>query len=123
MKQTRSRPFRRLPFDHWRYHYEVLVLRHGGPELLARVPSRATAERTIRQACRQLEVRASAFRWRRTRGVHPRNVAKLCTVPLVLSLLLPWSWLAGGLSLIWLAVIGGLLTSGQHWMRGGGDDR
>ena len=123
MKQSRSHPVRWPRFDHWRYHYEVLVLRHEAPELLARVPSRAAAERTIRHACRQLEVRRSAFHWQRTRGVHPHNAAKLCIVALVLSLLLPWPWLGGTLSLVCLAVSCGLLTSGRHWMRGGADDR
>ena len=110
--------------DHpWRYHYEVVVRRHGVEQIVARTRSRREAELVIARVYRAVEISQHTVAWRRVRGVHPVNVAKGCVVLALLTLLLPWLWVQLVGSLVYLALISGLLTSGTSWKRGGADDR
>jgi hypothetical protein len=110
--------------DHpWLYHYEVVVRRQGRNQLLARVPSEAKAADLAARIRDELEISSSSVTWYRTRGIHPVNGAKFVFCCLLGSLLLPWFWLRIALSLVWLALICGLLSSGASWQRGGVDDR
>lgn len=122
-KKTPKLLVQRLKLDQWLIHYEIVVTRQGHQQLLARVASRRAAERRVAYACRHIEVGRRSVRWQPARGLHPWNAAKLCLVPLILSTMLPWHWLGGVLTLICLAVICGLLSSGGRWMAGGEDDR
>ena len=107
----------------WLYHYEVIVMRHGREQILARVPSRFAAERTIARARRGLEINRQNMQWRRVRGVHPWKAVVLCTLPLLVVLMLPWLWVRAGVGIVCLSIILGLLSSGARWMQGGEDDR
>jgi hypothetical protein len=107
----------------WRYHYEVVITRQGRTQPVARVPSQWSAEITVKRMLRELEIGRNAIHWRRARGVHPRRLAGLLIAPLLFAILLPWFWPRVVLSLICIATICGLCSSGLHWMRGGEDDR
>ncbi len=122
-KKTPKLLVQRLKLDHWLIHYEIIVMRQGTQQLLARVASRAASERAVARACRHIEVGCTTVRWQPARGLHPWNAAKLCLLPLILSTLLPWHWVGGVLGVIWLALICGFLSSGHEWMAGGADDR
>src|SRR3712207_1643213 len=118
-KKTTTHLRQWLQFDAWRSHYEVLVTRHQVEHLIARVASEAAAERLITRTCHEVEFSRQAFRWQRVRGVHPWKAAQLCISLLLLMPLIPWGWVSGGLSLLCLAVICGLLSTGRQWRRGG----
>jgi hypothetical protein len=122
-KKTPTRLRRWLSLSDWHSHYEVLVTRNQIEYLVGRVSSPAAVERLIRHTCREVELSQQTFRWQRVRGTHPWKVAQLCTWLLLCMPLVPWGWLGGGLSVLCLAVICGLLSSGRAWIRGGVDDR
>ncbi|HEX6288373.1 MAG TPA: hypothetical protein VFZ66_04240 [Herpetosiphonaceae bacterium] len=122
-KKTTAHLRQRLHLDDWCSHYEVCVTRHQVEYLIARVASPSAAERLITRTCFEVEVNRQAFRWQRVRGVHPWKMAQLCTWLLLLAMLIPLPWLSGGLSLLFLAIICGLLSSGRQWRHGGIDDR
>lgn len=108
----------------WLYHYEVFTMRHGREQLFARVPTRWHAEMRASRASREFEVGRHTISWRRARGMHPRRAATLVLLAVMLVLLvIPWLWLRVSFSMIGLAMIFGLLTSGLGWMKGGDDDR
>ena len=113
----------RVKEHEWLYHYEVYVRRHGRDQLVARVPSRAHAAAVGAQLRRHAEISWSSVGWRRARGIHPANAARLVAMVLVVALLLPWFWPRLALSLVCTAVICGLLSSGTRWKQGGEDDR
>lgn len=122
-KKTTTDLRQRLNLDDWCSHYEVLVTRHQVEHLIARVASASAAERLIIQTCHEVELNRQAFHWQRVPGLHPWKAAQLCMWFLVLATFVPWGWLSGALSVLCLALIGGLLSSGRHWRRGGVDDR
>lgn len=122
-KKTTTHLRQRLNLDDWCSHYEVLVTRHQVDHLIARVASPAAAERFIAQTCREVELNRQAFHWQRVPGIHPWKAAQVCMWFLVLTALLPLGWLSGALSLLCLAAICGLLSSGRRWRHGGTDDR
>jgi len=107
----------------WLYHYEVVITRQGRDQLLARVPTRRYAELAIANAPAKVEVSRQTIQWRRARGVHPDKVAVLCTLLLLVMSALPWAWPSLIFSVVCVALIGGLLTSGRDWRQGGDDDR
>ncbi len=122
-KRKASLLINRLKLDAWFDHYEVIVIRHKTEHVLARMPSRWSAERKIARVRPALEVSRQAFHCRRAPGWHPRNAAKLCVAPLIVAFWLPWLWLSGIIAAVCVALICGLLTSGQRWIDGGEDDR
>jgi len=107
----------------WFYYYEVVVRRQGREQILARLRSRPRAELAISHTHRRLEVSRPTISYRRMRGIHPHKAAELCGLFLIMNLMLPWfwPWIVG--SIIWLSLIGGLLSSGKQWQAGGDDDR
>ena len=107
----------------WLYHYEVVVTRHGRDQILARVPSRVRAEWAIASSRKWLEISRHTVQWRRVRGVHPVKAAQLCMLLLGVALALPWFWPRALLSIVCVATICGLLSSGTRWRQGGEDDR
>ncbi len=107
----------------WLYHYEVVVLRQGREHVLARVRSRWAAEQAMLLVPAGVELNQHNLTWRRRRGVHPDRAVQLCVLLLLLTLALPGLWLPATMQLLCLAVIGGLLSSGRRWRRGGEDDR
>ena len=107
----------------WLYHYEVVITRQGREQLLARVPTRWHAELSIAEVPAKVEVSRQSIQWRRVRGVHPHKAAALCALLLLVVNTLPWLWPRLIVSLVCVAVICGLLTSGRDWMQGGEDDR
>ena len=115
--------FNLLDKHDWLYHYEVVVIRQGNEQVIARVPSRRAAERAMGLVPARAEVSRQSLRWRRRRGVHPDKVAGLCTFLLLVGLTLPSVWLLVTVQVLCLAVIGGLLSSGRKWRQGGLDDR
>lgn len=115
--------FDRFDIHDWLYHYEVVVRRQGGEQVLARAPSRYAAERLVNLVPAGLEVSRQSLDVRRARGVHPDKVARLCLLIFLAALLLPGLWLPAMVQLLCLAVAGGLLSSGRQWRQGGRDDR
>ena len=107
----------------WVYHYEVVVVRQGREQVLARVRSRWLAEQATLLVPAGVELNRHNLHWRRRRGVHPDRVVQLCVLLLLLTLALPGLWLPAMMQLLCLAVIGGLLSSGRQWRQGGEDDR
>ena len=107
----------------WLYHYEIVVTRHDGEQVLARVLSRRAAEQALLLVPAHVEVRRQSLGWRRRRGVHPDRVVQLCVLLLLVTLALPGLWLPAIMQLLCLAGIGGLLSSGRQWRQGGKDDR
>jgi hypothetical protein len=107
----------------WFYHYEVVVRRHGRDQVVARVASQRRAERELAHIRKDFEVSRAMVYWRRSRGIHPANLAKGCLVLLLLVLLLPWTWPRLVFSLLCTALICGSLSSGSSWKKGGEDDR
>jgi hypothetical protein len=116
-------PFDLLDKHDLLYHYEVVVTRQGRDHVLARVPSRRAAERTMVMAPARLEISRQSVQWRRVRGLHPDRIAYWCMFALLVSLALPGIWPRLIAALLCLAVIGGLQSSGRKWRRGGEDDR
>ena len=115
--------FDRFHAHAWRYHYEVVVTRQGQAQVVARVPSRWAAERTMVQLVAQVELSAQSLQWRRQRGVHPDRVAQVCLVVCLAALAFPVASLQVIIGALCLAVMGGLLSSGRQWRHGGRDDR
>ncbi len=107
----------------WRYHYEVVVVRQGREQVLARVRSRWLAEQAMLLVPAGVELNRHSFQWRRRRGMHPDRAVQLCVLLLLLTLALPGLWLPAIIQLLCLATIAGLLTSGRQWRQGGADDR
>ncbi len=107
----------------WRYHYEVVVVRQGREQVLARVRSRSLAEQAMLLVPARVELSRHSLQWRRRRGVHPDRVVQLCVLLLVLTLALPGLWLPAIIRLLCLVTSAGLLTSGRQWRQGGEDDR
>lgn len=104
------------------YHYEIIILRQGHEQILARVATRRQAAQRIFSAQQRLEISRQSVQIRRARGVHPRKAAAVLAILLLITIILPW-WVQIGIGLIGLSVILGLLTSGTQWMQGGTDDR
>jgi hypothetical protein len=107
----------------WLYHYEVVVLRQGREQVLARLPSRRAAEQAMLLMPARVELSRQSLRWRRSRGVHPDRAVQSCVLLLLVALALPGLWLPAIIQLLCLALIGGLLSSGREWRQGGEDDR
>ncbi len=107
----------------WLYHYEVIVLRQGRAQVLARVSSRWAAEQATLRIPAGVEVSRGSVHWRRQRGVHPDRAVQLCVLLLLLTVAVPGLWLPAIMQLLCLALISGLLSSGRQWRQGGQDDR